>query len=115
MAKIGDHLRVIKKLSPSQPGAIKLARKYGGDLICVRHRRDAKGLYRYTTVELLVDRALIQSRSNRIVGVKINYGEMSLRVAARAAGATWDANAKLYRMPHRLATRLGLLERIKEA
>ena len=66
-------------------------------------------------LELLVDHALIQSRSNRIVGVKINYGEVSLRVAARAGGATWDANAKLYRMPHRLATRLGLLERIKEA
>src|SRR5688572_28271220 len=49
--------RVIKKLAPSQPGALRWAGKYGANLICVRYRLDATGERRYTTMELLVDEA----------------------------------------------------------
>lgn len=115
VAKRINETRVLKKLSPTQPGAIKLARKYGDALLCVRYRNDASGTYRLTTVELVVDRAMIQTRSDRIVGVRIGYGEKSLQSVARASGATWDAKAKVWRMPHRIATRLGLLERVTDA
>ena len=47
---------VIKRLSASQPGAVKLAQRFGGALVCVRYRHDAQGCIRYTTVELVVDR-----------------------------------------------------------
>ncbi|MCK6432721.1 MAG: hypothetical protein L6Q68_06770 [Aquabacterium sp.] len=53
-----------KKLSPSSRGALKLAREFGDALVCVRYRTDAKGLYRYTTVELLVDKTEIQPRTD---------------------------------------------------
>src|SRR4051812_41936053 len=47
--------RIVKRLSASQAGAIKLARRYGDALVCVRYRHDLQGRLRYTTVELVVD------------------------------------------------------------
>jgi len=94
-------LKVLKKLAPSQPGAKKLAQKYGDALVCVRHRTDAIGRTRFTTVELLVERVPIKPRTDRIVGVKIDYNERALRALARAAGASWDPKARLWRMPRR--------------
>jgi hypothetical protein len=107
-------LRVVKKLAPDQPGALKLAQKYGDALICVRHRVDPTGQVRTTTVELRVDQAPIRPRVDRTVGVRIDYAERSLQVAAKAAGATWDPQARLWRMPIRVADALGLRARIAE-
>lgn len=112
MEKNVERLRVVKTLSPSQSGAIKLARKHGDALLCVRCRHDVAGLYRVTTVELVVERTPIQRRSDRVVGVRIGPGEKQLQVAARASGAKWDSSKKLWRMPLRTATRLGLHERV---
>ena len=69
MTKPRDTLRVSKEFLPGQPGTLKLSRKYGDTLICVRYRVDAEGLHRYTTVELVVDRVPIVKRVDRIVGV----------------------------------------------
>jgi hypothetical protein len=107
-------LRVVKKLAPDQPGALKLAQKYGDALICVRHRIDSTGQVRTTTVELRVDQAPIRPRSDRIVGVRIDYAERALQIAAKAAGATWDPQARLWRMPIRAASALGLRARVAE-
>jgi hypothetical protein len=41
-----ERLRVIKRMAPHQPGAVKLARRYGKDLLCVRYRSDPDGLHR---------------------------------------------------------------------
>jgi len=114
MASPRDRLRVAKKLSPVQPGALKLARKYGDSLVCVRYRLDADGTSRYTTVELIVDRVEVRRRPDRIVGVRIGYEEGSLQSAVKASGAKWDRPAKLWRLPYRVAVGLGLGERIVE-
>jgi hypothetical protein len=114
MKNEATNLKVLKRLAPSQPGAIKLARLYGDALVCVRHRTDPEGKFRITTVELVVERTPIQPRSEKIVGVKINYGEPELQSVAKAAGATWDKEAKLWRMPKRVATALNLSQRIRE-
>jgi hypothetical protein len=108
------NLRVTKKLSSTSRGALKLAREFGDALVCVRHRTDAKGLYRYTTVELLVDKTEIQPRIDTLVGVRIAYNERSLQSVVRAAGATWDPKARLWRMPRRVAGILRLTDRIAE-
>ena len=92
-------LRVTKKLSTTSRGALKLARQFGDALVCVRHRIDEKGECRYTTVELLVDTATIRPRAEHVVGVRIGASERSLQTVVRAAGATWDYKAKLWRMP----------------
>ena len=112
-----EGMRVLKKLGPEQPGAIKLARHYGDALVCVRYRRDANGSHRYTTVELVVDCVAVETRNGkaeRIVGVRVGFNETQLRQQVRDSGATWDARARLWRMPLRAARQLGLLDRVVE-
>lgn len=108
-------LRVVKKLEPRSRGAIKLAEQFGETLICVRYRVDAAAKYRFTTVELLVDRAPIKVKALKYVGVRIAKDELALQQLARAAGAKWDPAARLWRMPRRLAGILRLVGRIESA
>lgn len=116
--------KVIKKLSPEKPGAIKLAKRYGDALVCVRHRLDATGQTRVTTIELIVEQAAVQARKRSapdasarpvpvVVGVQIAWDEKPLQQAAKGAGATWDAAARLWRMPESVARALGLADRIR--
>ena len=107
-------LRVTKTLEPDQPGAVRLTQKYGDALLCVRYRQDALGLMRYTTVELIVDEAQISAKSKRVVGVKIDFAEEKLRARVRSAGARWDKEARLWRMPLAVAVALDLIHRIVE-
>lgn len=83
--------------------------------MCVRYRRDANGSHRYTTVELVVDCVAVETRNGkaeRIVGVRVGFNETQLRQQVRDSGATWDARARLWRMPLRAAKGLGLLDRV---
>lgn len=99
---LAGRLRVIKTLGAGDRGALKLARRYGGALICVRHRTDASGRTRFTTVELLVESAEIQTRSDREVAVRVNYSEKALRQAVRDAGGRWDPVYEGWRVPMRV-------------
>ena len=102
----------MKKLSPQSRGALKLARQFGPALVCVRHRSDAKGEYRFTTVEILVDKAPVRPRSDRIVGLRIGLDEKALQADVRTAGGSWDYKAKVWRIPRRVAGILKLVDRI---
>ena len=101
-----------KKLVPGQPGTLKLARRHGQSLVCVRYRLDEQGLQRCTTVELIVDRAAVVRRPDRIVGVQVRYEESELQATVRERGAKWDKLAKVWRMPYRMAVALGLQSRV---
>lgn len=94
------HTRVVKTLWPRQAGTLKLLRKFGTDLVCVRYRHDPTGLHRLTTVEIVVDQSPVAShRSDRqVFGVRIGLLEHDLRARAKAHGAKWDDAAKLWRM-----------------
>ena len=107
-------LRIVKKLAVSSRGALTLARQFGETLVCVRHRVDAKGEFRYTTVELLVEKAPIRPRNEVVVGIRIGPYEHSLQTIVKAAGATWDYKTKLWNMPRRLAGILRLAARITQ-
>lgn len=113
MPKPPDRLRVVKTLSPGQPGALRLGRKYGRDLVCVRYRMDDRGL-RYTTVELVVDRVAVVKRPNRIVGVRVEMHESSVQSTVKAGGGKWDKRAQVWRMPYSVALALGLQNRVVE-
>ena len=109
-----QRLRVTKKLRPGQPGTLKLTRRYGDKLLCVRYRLDAQQRQRYTTVELVIDRGPASRRRDRIVWVKVRLEEAALRAQIRAQGAVWDRETKLWRMRYQAATKLGLKARIVE-
>lgn len=104
--------RVIKTLSPGDRGAIELARHYGNALICVRHRTDAKGKVRHTTVELLVSSEPIRTRSPKLVYLQTQPNERSVHSVIKAAGGFWDAKRQLWRLPSRVATILNLRDRV---
>lgn len=108
-------MRVIKKLAPSSRGAIRLAEQFGGALLCVRHRVDAKARFRFTTVELLVSRAPIKPKAQNLVAVRIDWDDEALQRVARSAGAKWDGRARVWRMTKRLAGILRLSNRIADA
>ena len=107
-------MRVVKKLAPTNRGAIRLHEQFGQPLLCVRHRVDAKAQFRFTTVELLVSRAPIKVRKEQMVEVQIDWDEQSLRKIVKEAGAKWDGEIRVWRMPRRLAGILRLTDRLKK-
>jgi hypothetical protein len=114
---------VRQTLKPGDYGARKLAARFGDKLVCVRYRVDGATRMRYTTVELIVDRAPLAGRTvslpsasvpdrNPMVGVTIFYREEALREKAKIEGTIWRPRQKLWEMPLQTARRLGLGNRI---
>lgn len=87
--------RVVKKLGVDQPGAKKLARRFGDDLVCVRYRQDAGAGQRYTTVEIVVDAGPMPAdkRLPAQVHVRIALNEQALQRTVKQNGAEWDRQA----------------------
>ncbi len=114
MPKACERTRVIKKFSPSQPGAIKLARRYGPALVCVRYRESMDGTTRFTTVELLVEQTPIVKKKPdaEIVTLELRGSELELRQCLLASGGQWDPRSRVWRIPRGLAKRLRLLNRV---
>jgi len=114
MPKTYERARVVKRLAATQPGAIKLARRFGNALVCVRYRHDPDGRHRYTTVELVVEKVAIVRRTIQVVAVRLGPDETKLHAQSRAHGARWDGKARLWYMSRGAAKKLGLLNRIVE-
>lgn len=112
----GRSSRVLKTFAPHQAGALKLARRFGDALLCVRHRASADGEQRITTVELVVAVEPLRRRRSMDaeVAVRLDFRDREHRVALQQAGARWDAAAKVWQLPRRDALRLGLAAQIVE-
>ncbi len=104
--------RVIKTLAPSDRGAIELARHYGDKLVCVRHRTDAKGKVRHTTVELVIHSTPIRPRPIKLVFIRVEPHEAHLHSMIKTAGGVWDNKQRLWRLPSRVASILHLRDRV---
>lgn len=107
-----DSWRVAKKIKPNQRGAIKIARSYGSELLCVRYRENPDGTERLTTVELVVERVMIQKRDDPIVSFKIKHEEVDLRRLAQSKGATYDGKNQMWNLVRSEVLRMGLRTRI---
>jgi len=105
---------VVKRFSATQPGALKLARRFGDALVCVRYRHDPQGRYRYTTVELVVDEAPVAQREDpdAMVLVHLAFDDTKRRQLVLAHGARWDTRHRLWSMPRKTAKKLRLVARI---
>ena len=51
---------------------------------------------------------------DKIVGVKIRYGEVELGKKTRAAGGKWNQEKQVWELPYGKALNLGLADRIVE-
>ena len=105
--------RVVKTLWPPQAGTLGLRRQFGARLVCVRYRYSPDGRHRYTTVELLVDHASVQSKRSGRPSYEVRFEptEVQLRRDAKAMGARWDGIAKVWRLSARAVRMLGLMGR----
>lgn len=103
-----ENTRVTRSLRPGAPGTLKLRMQHGPALVCVRYRQNLSGTLRYTTIELIVDRRPTDAAP---VQVAIAWREHDLRAAARAAGAFWDAENRVWILTLAQARRLKLLNR----
>lgn len=103
---------VLKTIWPEQAGAVKLARRFGAALVCVRYRRAADGRQRKTTVELVVAEAPIR---RRWVAVRLprHLNTAALRARAQALGAEWEPVRRVWLMSPRAADALGLAAHIE--
>jgi hypothetical protein len=106
---------VSRTLWPGQPGTLRLLQQHGAGLVCVRYRRDATGLRRSTTIEIVVDEALVCSRQidRKLFDVEIGYAEHALRAEAKAHGGQWDPQKQLWRLPGLAVKLLGLIDRVR--
>lgn len=107
-----DRWRVAKKIKPGHRGAIKLTRMHGQELLCVRYRENPDGTERLTTIELVVERAVIQKRDDPVVAFKIKPEEAELRRLAQAKGARYDGKNFMWKLARSEVLRMGLKSRI---
>ena len=87
-------LRVAKTYLPEQNGAKRFARRYGDQLVCVRHHLNETGTVRHTTVELLNESTPIASRSRSLVAVRISPTDKATRTLFIACNAIWQSKTE---------------------
>lgn len=107
--------RVGKSLAIGRPGTIKLMQRLGPSLLLVRYRYDWTGLYRYTTVELLID-ALPVTRGHRpqdTFVVRLGKYESALKAAVRQSGGRWDSQLMAWTLSGHAVQSLGLGHRVE--
>lgn len=94
------------KLKPGQKGTKALVEKNGDNLVCVRYRYDETSRTRLKTVELIVEKKelptpkLQRTADETLVPVLIAYGQRELGNMVKAMGGKWDADVKLWYVPH---------------
>jgi len=107
-------MKANKKLLPGQPGTKKLLDKYGEKLVCVRYRYDALKHKRIKTVELIEEEVSWHKNNNKkiprnkIVKIRINYGEINLSRAVKSLGGRWNKSKKVWELPYGDVLDLGL-------
>jgi hypothetical protein len=103
------HLRVARTYRPDCNGAKRLARRYGDRLVCIRHRLNAAGTVRYTTVELLIERVPVVARSRTRIAIRVPAATKATRQRLLASGAQWQPQQRYWILPRNVARNLRLL------
>jgi hypothetical protein len=114
---------VIKTLNAGSPGTKRYQKQYGGNLVCVRYRKDEAGKRRLTTVEIIVDDTPLQpprrktsktaaTRNSQRVLLRIGYEEEELRERIKQAGGWWLPRERLWRLPFQAVEALKLQSRV---
>ena len=102
-------LRVAKTYRPGQDGAKRFARRYGDELVCVRHRLSEDGTVRHTTIELVVESSPIASRQRSVIAIRIPAADRRMRTVLMACGARWMPKERHWLISHLVAKNLRVL------
>lgn len=102
-------LRVAKTYGPEQDGAKRFSRRYGDQLVCVRHRLNDDGSIRHTTVELVVESTPIATRERKVIALRIPATDRRSRALLLACGAKWRPKERYWLVQHLIAKNLRVL------
>ena len=75
-------------------------------MLCVRYRYDPEKKRRIKTIELIIAEAPWQPVSkriptNKIMQIRVKYGEVDLGRRVRAAGGMWNRAKQVWELPYR--------------
>jgi len=106
-----------KTVLAGQPGTKKWIRKHGDNLVCVRYKYDLINKRKIKTVELVVENEpwemdLNRIPANKLIRLRVNFGEVKIGKLIRAAGGKWHHEKKYWQLPYREVIALGLDDRI---
>ena len=102
---------------PGDPGSKKWCKLYGDKLLCVRYKYDYPNKKRITTIELIADEQDWKPNEtfipkNKIVQLRINYGEVDLARKVKSLGGKWNKAGKVWELAYGYVQTLGLTKRI---
>ena len=107
-----------RTLFAQQRGTKKFTHQYGEWLVCVRyHRDDAEGRRKITTVEIVAEERPWHPAPRPIpddayLPLKVEYGEVAIGNAIRAAGGQWYPQENVWRLRYLTIVALGFTDRI---
>ncbi len=106
-----------RTIYPGDPGSKKWQKLYGDRLLCVRYKYDNENKKRITTVELIADEQEWKPNKNiipknKIVQLRINYGEIDLARKVKSIGGKWNKDRKVWELAYGHVQALGLARRI---
>lgn len=106
-----------RKLAAGKPGTKKLLQKYGDKLLCVRYRYDTERKEKMKTVEIIVEKDPWDGNEgkipgNKIMHIRVGYGELGTRNIVKAAGGRWNRERRVWELPYQQVQALGLENRI---
>lgn len=120
MAGKGDPLdvptRVVKTMAAGEHGTLRWLREHGARLVCVRYRHDPLRIYRFTTIELVVQESPIRPAMFKAAhfGIEVSDDEDGLRSRLkRSRRARWDPVDGLWWVRGDLILEAGLLGRVR--
>ena len=109
-------MEVKATLAPGQNGTKQLLKEYGDQLVCVRYRYDKARQKRLKTVELIIDEKDwipdVTIPADKLVGIKIGYGEAELRERVKKSGGYWNPEKKTWMLSFHKVLRMGLERRM---
>ena len=106
-----------KTITAGLPGTKSLMRKNGMELICVRYRYDKPNHRKIKTAEYVIN-SWNEKRDkgnipfNKILHLRVEYGEEQIGRLIRSAGGNWNKEKKYWELPYREVISLGLTDRI---
>lgn len=110
-------MKIKRTLLPGQPGTKRWVGIYGDNLVCIRYRYDDKNQQTLKTVEIIVEKKRWKKNpkripKNKIVKLRIRYGESDLARLVKAAGGRWNAVEKVWELPYQEVYALNLQSRM---
>lgn len=106
-----------KTILPGRPGTKSLMNTDKMELVCVRYKYNRQYRKKIKTAEFIVKYWNEDVKSekipfNKIVHLKVEFGERQIGMLIRSAGGKWNKQKRYWELPYREVKSIGLEDRI---